>query len=122
MGENFRQKLRFGLAGIVNTLVSYLAFVLIYRLSDNYMMASVLAYLVGVGVSYRLNRGFVFQSTASHKRFVAFCVINLTSLGCSTGTLYALVHHVGIYVYVAQVFAVGVSMVINYFGYRAVFQ
>jgi putative flippase GtrA len=122
MGVELMQKLRFGLVGGLNTLVSYLAFVAIYQWSSDYIASSVLAYLIGMLVSFTLNRVFVFKSTAQKGQFLAFCCVNLTALACSTLVLHMLVSLVGISVYVAQVLTIGVSMVINFLGYRAVFK
>ncbi|OEF29070.1 hypothetical protein A1QC_14170 [Vibrio rumoiensis 1S-45] len=118
---DFKQKIRFGLVGVINTVAAYLAFVALYQVSDRYIVSSVLSYLVGMLVSYALNRSFVFKSEAKKGQFLPFCIVNLTSLGCSTATLYLLVHYGGVMVYLAQALAVCVSMVINYLGYQKVF-
>ncbi|RQW64390.1 GtrA family protein [Vibrio viridaestus] len=115
------QKLRFALVGVVNTATAYLAFVILFHILDNYIAASVLSYIVGMLVSFVLNRGFVFKSSEKKGQFLSFCVVNLFSLGCSTGTLYLLVDTLGVYVYLAQALSVCVSMVVNYLGYRAIF-
>jgi putative flippase GtrA len=117
----WRQKIRFALVGLINTGTSYLTFIVLYRLFGNYILASILSYLVGMGISFVLNRSFVFQSETRSGQLLPFCLINLSSLACSTGMLYLLVHELGIWVYLAQVLAIGISMVMNYLGYRAVF-
>lgn len=122
IGAELMQKLRFGLVGGFNTLVSYLAFVGIYQLTNDYIVSSVLAYLIGMLVSFTLNRVFVFKSAAEKGQLLAFCCVNLTALGCSTLALHILVSFVGLSVYIAQVLTIGVSMVINFLGYRAVFK
>ncbi|WP_105900829.1 GtrA family protein [Vibrio gangliei] len=115
------QKLRFGLVGLINTASAYLAFILIYQLSGRYLVASVLSYGIGMLISYVLNRSFVFQADKKTGQFIPFCLVNLTSLLCSTSVLYLLVEGFSMWVYLAQVLAVGVSMVVNYLGYRQVF-
>lgn len=122
IGVELMQKLRFGLVGGFNTLVSYLAFVGIYQLTNDYIVSSVLAYLIGMLVSFTLNRAFVFNSTAQKGQLLAFCCVNLTALACSTFVLHILVSFVGLSVYIAQILTIGVSMVINFLGYRAVFK
>ncbi|MFV0575226.1 MAG: GtrA family protein [Vibrio sp.] len=119
--NDLKQKLRFGMVGVVNTLVAYLAFVAIYHLLDNYIVASVLSYLVGMLVSYTLNRSFVFKAEASSSQIIPFCVVNFTALACSTLVLHTLVSSFGFIVYLAQVVAIGASMVVNYLGYKKVF-
>ncbi len=116
-----KQKLRFAVVGVVNTITAYLAFMLLYQLSHHYIGASIISYFVGMLVSYVLNRSFVFKQPKKSGQFVPFCAVNLTSLACSTGILYLLVDHLGVYVYLAQIGAVCASMVINYLGYRTIF-
>ncbi len=115
------QKIRFAMVGVINTLTAYVAFIALYQITHRHILASVLAYFIGMMVSYALNRSFVFKQPKRSGQFVPFCVVNLTSLACSTGILYLLVDHFGMYVYLAQVFAIGASMVINYLGYRTIF-
>lgn len=118
---DFKQKVRFGLVGAINTVAAYMAFVVLYQVSGQYILSSVLSYFVGMLVSYTLNRRFVFNSDVKKGQFLPFCIVNLTSLGCSTAVLYLLVHYGGVMVYLAQALAVCSSMVINYLGYQKVF-
>ncbi|MDW6004266.1 GtrA family protein [Vibrio mangrovi] len=117
----FRQKIRFALAGLINTGTSYITFVILYWLSEHYIPASILSYLIGMVFSFILNRRFVFKSAARSGQLLPFCLVNLSSLACSTGMLYLLVDGLEMFVYLAQVIAICTSMIINYLGYRAVF-
>ncbi|WP_153446224.1 GtrA family protein [Vibrio algicola] len=119
--SDFQQKLRFAIVGGLNTVTAYLAFMAFYEMSGRYLVSSVLSYFVGMIVSYALNRTFVFKSEKKGGQFIPFCVVNLTSLACSTGSLYLLVHFGHLHVYIGQALAVCVSMGINYFGYKKVF-
>lgn len=121
MTPELKQKIRFALVGVVNTVTAYIAFIVINQLTQQYILASVLSYFIGMMVSYVLNRSFVFKQPKRAGQFLPFCVVNLTSLACSTGILYLLVDHLSVYVYLAQIFAVSASMVINYLGYRTIF-
>ncbi|SJN56899.1 GtrA family protein [Vibrio ruber] len=116
-----RQTLRFALVGMLNTGTSYILFVILYQLLGYYLVASILSYMIGMLISFMLNRGFVFKSSARRGQLLPFCVVNLSSLACSTGVLYLLVEQLAMYVYFAQVVAIGVSMTINYLGYRTIF-
>ncbi|KPU82672.1 hypothetical protein JI57_03740 [Psychromonas sp. PRT-SC03] len=121
VSSNFQQKIRFASVGGLNTVVAYLAFMAFYEISARYLVSSVLSYFVGMMVSYTLNRTFVFKSSQKRGQLLPFCLVNLTSLGCSTATLFLLVHYVALHVYIGQALAVCVSMWINYLGYKAVF-
>ncbi len=121
MTSELRQKVRFALVGVINTVTAYLAFIALYQITQQYILASVCSYFIGMMVSYVLNRSFVFKQPKRDGQFLPFCMVNLTSLACSTGILYLLVDHLGVYVYLAQIVAVSASMVINYLGYRTIF-
>ncbi|MCE0494825.1 GtrA family protein [Vibrio salinus] len=115
------QKLRFSVVGVINTVVAYLSFVILLYLLKYYLIASVLSSFIGMMVSFILNRRFVFRAAARKGQFIPFCVVNLVSISCSAGAVYIFVDVLNIYVYLAQAMSIGVSMVINYLGYRAVF-
>lgn len=78
---------RFVLAGAVNTLVSYVIFILLWGIAHwSAEMANLVSYIVGLCVSFFLNRFFVFKtdtriSSATAIRFLlAFagaCALNL---------------------------------------------
>lgn len=119
---NLRQKVRFAAVGGLNTAVSYFAFVTLYQQLDNYILASVLAYCIGVMCSFLLNRGFVFNSQHQKGQFIPFILVNLASLGASTLTLYLLVTELHINAYIGQFFSIFVSMIMNYIGYQRIFK
>lgn len=119
---NAKQKLRFAAVGGLNTAVSYFAFVTIFQLLDNYILASVLAYCIGVMCSFLLNRGFVFNSQDQKGQLIPFVLVNLASLGASTLCLYLLVSGLHINAYIGQFFSIFVSMVMNYIGYQRIFK
>ncbi len=119
---NAKQKLRFAAVGGLNTAVSYFAFVTIFQLLDNYILASVLAYCIGVMCSFLLNRGFVFNSQHQKGQLIPFILVNLASLGASTLSLYLLVSGLHINAYIGQFFSIFVSMTMNYIGYQRIFK
>jgi putative flippase GtrA len=71
---------RFGLAGLANTLAGFTV-IAVLDLSRVVTppVANAAGYLVGIGISYGLNHGFVFRSTANARvtgpRFVAAAVL-----------------------------------------------
>ncbi|CAM3574284.1 GtrA-like protein [Vibrio aerogenes CECT 7868] len=115
------RKVRFLIAGVMNTLFSYLVFILLYWLFPNYISASVISYLAGMMMSFFLNRNFVFQATAQRGQLPGFILVNMAALGCSVVALHLQVQLLYLPVYVAQVIATGVSMLINFGGYKMVF-
>lgn len=65
----FGQFIRFGLVGVSNTLVSYVAYALTFKLTDNYFLANVLSWLISVLNAYLWQNLFVFrEDTGAQKR------------------------------------------------------
>ena len=119
---NLQQKMRFIMVGGFNTAVSYLSFVAIYQQINNYILASILAYCIGVLCSFLLNRGFVFNSKSESGQFIPFVIVNLASLGASTLSLFLLVSELHLNAYLGQFFSIFVSMTMNYLGYQRIFK
>jgi putative flippase GtrA len=55
--------LRFAAVGATNTLVSWCAYALLFRMGLHYLLASALAFALGVANSYVLNRRWTDPST-----------------------------------------------------------
>jgi putative flippase GtrA len=98
-----RQWLRFAVVGAGNTLLSLFVYDVLVRLGVHYLLASSLAFAVGVVNSYSLNRRWTFRS---HDRrgpeVLRFVVVQGIGLGVDVGLLYALVDRVGIHHLIAQ--------------------
>lgn len=83
------QIVRFGLVGILNTLLDIVLFMaLVYGLGLFAPLANTISYGTGIIVSFWLNRRFTFNDTAKGKdaarRFVGFAAVYLAGLGLST--------------------------------------
>ncbi len=89
--SDLRKKSLFLFVGVLNTLITYLVFVLLLQWSVSYITASILSYIAGMINSYILNRNIVFISNNKRVRktklLLAFCIVNLFSLVGSTSTL-----------------------------------
>lgn len=100
---------RYGVAGILNTIAGYLAFLFaLHLLGLNVMVSNVLSYAVGLSVAYVLNRAYVFQKSHHSRRTILRFVISfLLAFGLNAAVLYSLVHFAGLRPEIAQVFAMG---------------
>jgi len=115
------QFLRFCLVGVANTGITYLTFLLLYRvLSVAYVPAAVIGYVAGLGNSYLMNRSWTFRgwSDRSPGEIARFLLVNAVSLGANVGVLRLLVEHFRLPAELAQIPAIGVSVVLNFWGNR----
>jgi len=107
--------LKFGLVGIINTLISICFYILLVNIGLHYILANILSYLIGVLNSYYWNKKWVFNYHDNHLSvFVKFLLVNLIVLGINTLSLYVCVHLIGMNKYEAQLIATAIGMGINF--------
>jgi putative flippase GtrA len=98
------QWLRFAAVGVANTLLSWCVYAVLVRLGLHYLLASGLAFGVGVVNSYSLNRRWTFRSRGRRgPEALRFVVVQGIGLGVDVGLLYVLVQGMGIHHLLAQV-------------------
>lgn len=114
------QFVKFGLVGVVNTALHYVVFLLLFRaMGVPMLLASGLGYTVGLLNSYVMNRAWTFRVVGPRRtaEFVRFVVVNLVAMGANLVALHLLTV-AGLIPEVAQVLAIGGSLVVNFVGNR----
>lgn len=83
--ENFYQLLRFGLVGVMNTLVDFGVYQLLVWLGLHYALAQCLSYSCGLLNSYFFNSRWTFRREKNYTKieFLRFLLVNLCSLALS---------------------------------------
>ncbi len=87
----FQQIVRFGLVGILNTIVDAVFYVLLSRsgLIPNLVLAKGFSYTMGVLNSFYWNKSWTFQShVASRRVLLPFIVTNLLAVGLNAGVMH----------------------------------
>jgi len=113
------QFIKFGVIGILNTIIQYIVFYFFYSIFGlYYIFSSAFGYFCGVLNSYLLNRSWTFKSKYCNKRkeFAKFTIVNIFSLGINLIVLELLVSYSVFRPEIAQVFAIMFSMVANFVG------
>ncbi len=90
-GEFFR----FLLVGAVNTVSSYLLYLLLLTVLP-YLLAYSLAYCIAIVISYFLNVRFVFRQRGSLRGFFAFPLVYVIQYGLGALILWLLVGQAGL--------------------------
>ncbi|EJR00831.1 MULTISPECIES: GtrA family protein [Bacillus cereus group] len=107
--------LKFGLVGIFNTLITIISFWILLKFDMNYLVANTISYLIGVANSYYWNKNWVFKpNNKGTSMFFKFLTVNLIVLAFNTLCLFVLVDKLTLNASTAQIFAIGVGMVINF--------
>ena len=108
--------IKFGMVGVLNTLVNWIIFFILNALGMYYILANIIAYILGTVNSYLWNTLWVFKykDKASTETTIKFIILNLIGLGLNTGILYVLVDLCNLNKFIGLVITTGIVMIINY--------
>lgn len=122
--NKYMRVIKFGAVGVINTLVDFGVFTLVSEfLRFSPSMAQSAGYGSGIVCSFVLNHLVTFSDAKKETgagqvlRFVRFIIVNGVSWGVSA-LLIDVFTGVGMWKYLAKVLVTGITMVINYFGYK----
>ena len=108
--------IKFGLIGVLNTLITISSYMLLVYLGVYYILANIIGYSLGVINSFYWNKNWVFQVNSKQRNiFMKFVLVNLVTLVINTLILYLLNHYLHIHSYLAQIIATGFGLIVNFF-------
>ena len=107
---SFKKLIRFSINGIINTIVAYALFVVISNFID-YKITIVLVYIIGIFLSYFLNRKTVFKVSGKLYFFIGIYV-GMLLLNLTITTI--LVEEFGLIKEIAQIIAILIAFGIGY--------
>ena len=111
MFQNFKKFIKYGIVGIINTIITYPAFILLSNIID-YTLAIIIIFPLGVLLSYFLNKTFVFTKEKGNP-FVFFIVMTIMFL-TNFLTTWILVEFGNISKEISQGLAICMAFVIHY--------
>ena len=108
--------IKFGMVGVINTLVNWIIFFILNALGMYYILANIIAYILGTVNSYLWNTLWVFKykDKASTETTIKFIILNLIGLGLNTGILYVLVDLCNLNKFIGLFITTAIVMIINY--------
>ena len=117
----FFQAVKFGLVGVVNTLVDYGVYTLLLFIpffKENYVLAQVLGYSAGLINSLVLNKRWTFsqREPMTKGQLASFLLVNLAALAVSTGILVLTQENLQLNRYVGKIIATVGSLAVNFLG------
>ena len=113
----FVQAVKFGLVGVINTLVDYLSYTLLLFIpffAENYVLAQIIGYSLGLCNSLVLNKRWTFaqREPMTRRQLACFLAVNLAALAASTGILVLMQMNR----YIGKAISVVGSMAVNFVG------
>jgi len=109
--DHGRQFIKFGLVGIVNSVIDFTVFLILHgALGFGYVAANGGAWLVAASFSFIGNKYWTFRAydVNSAMQYVRFLIVSCIGLGISTSLLYVLVEFTG----TAAPFAKALSIIV----------
>lgn len=116
MLKRYKNFIKFGVvAGIYNVL-SYSVYAFLIFTKCHYIIASTISFVVGVSLSYFMNKIIVFKHTQKHSRKVVirYVTFYLVLLAINLILLRIFVAYLGINAYLAQLIVVVACAVLSY--------
>lgn len=114
----FKQLVKFGIVGVISTLLDYGLMVLFAEVFGiYYLLSSTLSYAISLVFNYLASMKYVFRSKEDmdkRKEFVIFTVLCLMGMGINQLILWLIVENLGIDYRFSKILAILVVMVWNF--------
>lgn len=109
--------LKFGLVGILNTIITIIIFNVLRVIGMNMIIANSIGYICGMINSYFWNNKWVFKSNSKDMITIGkFIVVNVITMFINNFILILLVQNMGINEVISQGAALVLTIVINFVG------
>ncbi|GAB6168547.1 GtrA family protein [Clostridium carnis] len=109
--------LKFGLVGILNTLITIIVFNILKTIGINLFVANSIGYISGMINSYLWNNRWVFKSNSKEiSTIIKFIVVNIITIIINNIILLLLVSNLNINDTISQILALTITMIINFIG------
>ena len=111
MFPNFKKFIKYGIVGIINTIITYPSFILLSNIID-YTLAIIIIFPLGVLLSYFLNKKFTF--TKEKGSMIIFFIVMTAMFLTNFLTTWILVEFVNIIKEISQGIAIVIAFMIHY--------
>ena len=118
MKKLIAQIMKFGIVGVLATLIDYIVLWILTEYAGLYYVASAaISFSVSVGFNYICSMRYVFvrkENADRRKEFVIFLVLSIIGLGMNQLLMWIGTDVLGIYYLIAKLFATALVMVYNF--------
>lgn len=120
--RKYKLVLKFGVVGVLNTLVDLVVFTLLNILGVHYSISQVAGYSCGTLNSFVLNKFWTFKANSNKKKnsqeVIQFITVNIFSLMITILGLKLLINNFNINVYIAKICVIILAQAVNFFSYK----
>jgi len=112
--EDYSLFIKFCIVGVTNVIISYTIYYILLSSGLNYLLASTIAYIVGILNGYIWSSRFVFKKNKSLNNMMKFFIVYISALFINLGIMYVCVDWYNMNKLIAPVFAIGIGTIYNY--------
>ncbi len=114
-----RETITYAIAGVCTTLVNFISYEGLYRLTSSNLTANWMAWVIAVTFAYIVNKWNVFRSRSQNAKdetvkVVKFFAARLVTLGVEQLGMYVLVERMGIYRWIIKASLSVIVIILNY--------
>ena len=115
--KKYHKVIKFLISGGLAATTEYVSFLFIaIGLKTPIILANIISFMLGLCVSFILNRSWVFTSKSNvHKKLVKYFVLAVANVAISTGMLFILNHDFFVYPAIAKLIVMALIAIWNYF-------
>lgn len=100
--------------GGLNTLITYLLYVVLIKLNVQYLVASTTCYVVGIIEGFLFNAWFVFKNKPQFSSLSKYSFVYIVSYLINILLLYLLVNYINLDRLVAQLLVTAIMTIVNF--------
>jgi len=115
-----REFFKFAFVGGIGTIINVL---LLYILTEKagvyYLLSAIVSFLIAMTSNFILNKVWTFKENIrlnAKKKYFQFALVSIIALIVNLFFLYLFTEIFGIYYLISQVLAIGIALIINFFG------
>lgn len=117
LSDDFTRFIKFGLVGVLNTIINWVLFILLNSIGVYYIISNIIAYSISTLNSYLWNSKWVFKYNGDNVNQTTFKFITLNIIGLVLNTiiLFLLVDIIKLPKIISLIITTGIVMILNYF-------
>jgi dolichol-phosphate mannosyltransferase len=115
-----KEFIKFGVVGGIGTFINILIlYLLTEKVGFYYLISAIFSFIVAMSSNFILNKIWTFKENLKlglGKKYLQFSLVSVSALLVNLLFLYVFTEIFGIYYIISQLFAIGISLFINFFG------